>query len=388
MKIWFISLVIILFSCSRNSKEVGIDYKENQKLEKLSTDTFSIKDWNYLGTGKSKKVLRQKDSLYFITLNTSQQKLELVNLTAKKIDTILDFYNTDQFLKRKLEFGDFLAVNLDSIFLFSNKNAKLCLINSKGVIKKIWNINDVYESGQTDDFFEITTVDSYSFHFDLTNKNIHFRTFPPYNFDSDKEFYIKAFARKFNLESENFLESFGEWPDQYANQDFLRPNNYNLSYIPFFDKGIYFLSMKYDHNIYKYQANNDSLVGVFDGKSNFLNTFEKLPRKRDAQKYISFITTNGSYNRLMYEEESNRFYRVVVHEQPLKNPLTNRLNNPTFNRSFSIIAFDENMIKIGEMAFDGSAFTFFAVTPTPSGIVINSKNIEDESENIFTHINF
>ena len=90
----------------------------------------------------------------------------------------------------------------------------------------------------------------------------------------------------------------------------------------------------------------------------------------------------------MYEEESNRFYRVVVHEQPLKNPLTNRLNNPTFNRSFSIIAFDENMIKIGEMAFDGSAFTFFAVTPTPSGILINSKNIEDESENIFTHINF
>jgi len=388
MKYYFILLFLSFLSCSENFKEDKLTYGKNNLLENVNIDTFSIKDWNYLGTGKSKKVIHHKDSLYFITFNSSQQKLEIVNLDAQKVDTILDFYNIDQFKKRKLKFDDFLVINLDSILLLSPNNAKLCLINNRGSIKKIWNINDEYESVQSDDFLEITTVGSYSLHYNSLKRNIHFRSFPPYNFDFDQEFYSKPFGISYNLENESFLDFFGKWPKQYADQDFLRPNNYMLSYVPVFEKNIYYVSMKYDHNIYKYQIGDDRLLEVIDGKSNSLNKFEKLPRERNRQKYINFITTSGSYDRLMYEEKSKRFYRLAVHGQPLKNPETGRLNNPTFNRSFSVIVFDENMIKIGEKVFNGSEFTFFAVTPTPSGLLVNSKNKIDESNNIFTHIRF
>ena len=160
------------------------------------------------------------------------------------------------------------------------------------------------------------------------------------------------------------------------NQDFLRPNNHMLSYIPDFKKNIYYVSARYDHNIYKYRLDDNALLEVIDGKSNYLENFEKTPKKEDTQSIIDYIRGNGYYSKLL-------------HNQPMRNKITQKLNNPTFNRNFSVIIFDSNMKKIGEYLFeDPINFTFFSVTSTPTGIMINSKDSNDENLNNFTFIDF
>ncbi|QNK77130.1 hypothetical protein H7F37_13580 [Winogradskyella sp. PAMC22761] len=310
-------------------------------------------------------------------------------MSSKKINPKIGFYESDELLREQFNFDDFYIHNLDSIFLFSSNNYKLVLINSKGSLEKIWDINQETANSQNDNFLHITTTGSSTFFYDAITKKMLFRSYPPNNFNLDNSFYSKAFGIKYNLQSEVLEESFGTWPKSYMNQDFLRPNNHILSYIPDFKKNIYYVSARYDHNIYKYRLDDNALLEVIDGKSNYFENFEKTPKKENTQSIIDYIRVNGYYSKLLHYPQSDKYYRIVLHNQPMRNKITQKLNNPTFNRNFSVIIFDSNMKKIGEHSFeDPIDFTFFSITSTPTGIMINSKDSNDENLNNFTFIDF
>lgn len=380
---------ILLFSCENAIIKNKSIFSKNEILEDNTVKSFNIIDSNYQGIGSTKKIYQSKDSIYFFTLGTTQQKLEIVNLTSQQVKMPIEFYANDILTREKLHFEDFYVHDLDSIFLLSTNNYKLVLINHHGSVKQIWDLNQETLINQNDNFLHITATGANTLYYDAKNKSVLLRTFPPVNFNLDNSFYNKYFGIKYDLTEKKLKESFGKWPSDYSKNEFLRPNNHLLSYIPVFNENCYYVSFRYDHNIYKYNLENNELLETIDGKSNFLDNFEKLPKNENTQATIDYIRVNGFYNKLTHFPDSNRFYRVVVHNQPSRNATTQKLNNPTFGRDFSVIVFDEKLKKIGEYVFrNNTELTFFAVTSYAHGLLLNTKNSSDENINVFTFIDF
>ena len=100
-------MTLSLISCKNDTSKLKVEYEVNKELDDLSHRTFSIFDLNYQGVGNTKKVYQSKDSLYFFTLSSMQQKLEIVNLSSKKINPEIGFYESDELLREQFNFSVF-----------------------------------------------------------------------------------------------------------------------------------------------------------------------------------------------------------------------------------------------------------------------------------------
>lgn len=323
---------------------------------------------------------------YLIGADNYTNKIEIINLKYKE-GIIVDF-NSENYLKETVMLDDFYFHNKDSIFLLSVENNRVYLMDSQGSLNNTFNLNDASQKFQGENFYSISFESRRNIFFDKKNNYLYFRSVPPKDWHSERDFYKKPLISIYDIETDKFIKTIGEFPQHFSKGKLYFPSDNQFSIIIDFDNEFYLISHRREHAIYKYDLTTDKLIKKISAKSTYLDDFDLIPRNVDVQKMVNSLTKDGSYANLLYNPYKKQYYRIVTHNQELINSDTGKLNHPIIDRPFSIIVLNENLEVLGESIFKDVPFNYLHLTPTKEGILTFYKDQNNEDINHFLVLNF
>ena len=350
MKYLLLFVIIIVQSCS--SKPVSVILEKTSQIEiKIDGNTsYNINSLNYRIDEKE-----GTENLYFNPRNSGV--ILCYSLIKNSIcDTI----------QLPIEIKSFSVINKDSF-----------------VLVKMRGNENIYLGSKQYGFKELS-----SYEFPLRSSNFEYGIHcsmqgPIY---SDQSLYVTLYERNLNAGAKEYYQSnvlcylklddmkpviFGNWPDLYK-------NNYDYYYIePFFcvnNKNEIIVSFAKDHKIYVYK--NGNLKSTEEIKSRYISEFQPLTQ-RNSTSNITFDSINRylvsqpEYANILYDPYRDLYYRIVGHKSDALN--SNGFINNTYDRAFSVIAFDSDFRIISEIDFPAGEYYYMNIFVSKAGLMIQKR---------------
>ncbi len=272
--------------------------------------------------------------------------------------------------------SEIIWISEDSIFLFG-PGGRIFLVDNAMKVTNQWNFSRAVKSNK-----ELSGIDplNNTESLFLNGKSLFIRSYPAYNWDNDMEFYEKPFMVEYDLEKNEVLRQLGYFPKFMTdNKDEYFFNDYKFSWLKSnSDKNKLLVSFRRSHHlmVLDLETGNQSFVPA---KSNFLDRFNLMPRNYDPQSATNALIANGVYHRLIFDQYRDVYYRIVAHDQSLRNPKTNRLNSAA-HKPFSIIVLDKDLTYLGESIFeDYNRFSYLNISVCSEGLIFVINNDNNES---------
>jgi hypothetical protein len=230
----------------------------------------------------------------------------------------------------------FFINSKDSIFIFDKKKAELRLVDIKGKLKQTYSLAKVFDSLKNSGY-------SYYIEHQLDNRLV-FRKgqllvplYPETGVEKP-EFYEKGYTALIDLERMS-LKILGRYAQSVkANADGYFPFADNVQILRFGEEN-FLVGFANEHCLYELNPKQNTLSEYFCLRSNYLpKDFERLSGKEDFQERNNFSQTNPFYQSSLIG--FGKIYRLVRHEQPLKNE-KGELNS-FFATSWSVISANQD----------------------------------------------
>lgn len=378
-KLLFYFVFLLLCVCCKNNQNIPTIETLNEPIDIKLINKFNIEEqqlnWGYAYTSD----FFENDSLQLlIGLNSYFKNLDLIDLKEEKVFKVIDL-SGDQFRIHNFDFQDFYIQSLDSIFLYSPDNFKIALINHTGQISNIFNLGAASNQYQSNDFFQISSVSRRNIIYNNIKNEFIIRTIPPFNWYTDSEFYTKPFLSVFDIDRNQFKNTFGLYPKEFYDNQKYSTFDYQHAYFIDLKSNKYITSFRTDHNLYEFELYTNKLHRKISAKSNYLDQFQFSSKKFDLQMVSNNLIQIGNYNNLIYNQRTKEFYRIVVHNQDLVNQKSGLNNHPINNRDFSIIFLNENLEVKGEKLFENANFNFLGITAVSGGILMAYRDKTNEN---------
>lgn len=318
-------------------------------------------------------VVAEDDYEIVYGVNFMMNRIEKFKLNGAYVGTVS--LSGDPNLDR-IPWSEALFINRDSILLFGD-GERFALINDQGTFKNGWDF-----SKNLDTDANVAGIDPINndLSFFLNGNSIFVRSYPKYNWDTDWKYYSRPFMIEYDLEKNKVVRSFGEFPEYMVENRKLRfVNDHKMSWVLGKDGDLIF-SLRRDPYLYKMDLTNEQVEKI-PAVSASLKSFELVPRTFDSQRDTNFLISKGIYHRILYDPYRDLYYRVAVHEQPLKNEKTNRLNSAA-QKVFSLIVLDGSLNYLGEVVFENKfEYSYLNFSICKEGILVP---IYDNDENVVT----
>ena len=319
-------LLLLIFSCSNQSESLA-EYTENPcgqllDMEELSYERvkrIEIENDNLLGLYGKIAVVYEGDQEYLYGVNFTMNRIEKFDLGNEKF--LKSINTTEHPSLYQLPISEAYFVSPDSIFLFA-AGGRIALLNEQVNVLKTWDFSRIINTNRS-----LSGVDplNNSESMFLRGGSLFVRSFPPNNWDMDKEFYEKPFMIEFDLETNRVKRTLGRFPSymKEAKKHFVNDFKFGWSLSP---KGELLVSYRRGHCLAKLNLETEEQEFI-PASSGFLDEFELVPREYNSQLARNIVISEGIYHNLLHDPYRKLYYRVVSHKQTLHNPATNRLNS-------------------------------------------------------------
>ncbi len=163
--------------------------------------------------------------------------------------------------------------------------------------------------------------------------------------------------------------------------------NSRLTFVPSTKKFI--LSYPIDKHVY-FTDDFESFEAKLS-KSNYFDA--NIEYKKDMMnpiQRIHYFLNNYSYEGLLYDHYRNVYYRIALHPMNITEKEVEKaaMTKISFNQSFSLSLFSQDMEKIAEQTFSGEIFKSNSYIIHPKGLYIQSSNIYNADKRTFYLMKF
>lgn len=361
--------VLPTFSCTNNVPDLElVEYQETMKGDSKSSSGMPInRIVPYLG----------KDCL--IEFNPTLNSLDVYDLTQFKLIKRINYeLDGPDLLPNTL---DFYWHSKDSIF-FLGEGGILSLMTDNGKLVNRVIIGTKLPNGHdAGDYFAEPTM---GLRMDYIP---HIKSIQLYAvmIEGNEDYsHSLPFIANYSLQKKKIVNVFGAFPDV-----FFQGKHFSLLNDPskIVVKNKTILSFGPDQGVYIYDSFNGDIEQVNCAKSKLFSRTEGLPHAvAEYQDLINFETTEPWYLKIIHDPYRNRYYRFAKHRQELKD--ANGKMNPRFLGKWSIIVFDDNFNRIGEVVLPANKYAILSSFVAPKGLMILSLLQSKENEKKYFVLNF
>lgn len=300
-------------------------------------------------------LLEEKNDTKIIHPQVNFNQIIINSLKSNKTDTIK--------IKSNLFWENYYYVNQDSIFLINRHNGIIYLINSKNELINNWKIPLLIDSV----FYVIYIARQCDIVF---KDNSLFLTVIGFR-DNDYT-YNYPISMIYNLRDKKVTKLFMKFPDNYSSNHHwsIMGSTFTNTFLSD-DEIVYNFPM--NEKVFKYSLKDNSVKTIILKKSKYINkfppeTFDNLRGRTESEYIYKYWIDKPSYRQIIFDKYRKLFYRIVNHEQPLKDSLNNY--NDNFTRNWSIMVFDESFNFISEQFFEGKKYSNFYTFITKEGLLL------------------
>lgn len=322
-------LSIVLFSCSNNINDV--DIIEGQMIHFDQPERISNNRLFFYEKG---------DERLIIQAVRNKQQIIINNLKSKK--------STKWVINSKFDWNTLYAMSPDSVLLINRKNGKIQLIDSTSKVLNYWELPLIIDSVKYSLKLQLQSdllfINDYLVASVLGTKGDDYI----YNYNID---YI------YNLKKRKFVKLIMKFPKIYSIENNWASLGVNFTKTLYGDEIFYNFPMY--GNIVKYNLQTEQQDIINIKPSQYLKDFPPTPLAKDWNTlgndyHYTYWIDKPCNLELIYDKYRNIFYRLICHEQPLRDA-KNNLNNE-FTRTWSIMIFDSDLKLIKEKFFNGMKY--------------------------------
>lgn len=310
--------------------------KDSLELVFTGADTIHLEDF-VLGSYTDFRAIQQEGEHFLAGIHSSQHALDLLNLSTLSSEGQIAF-------EREGPNGilgsidGFFYHNVDSIFVLSIDENTIHLMNMDG--KKI----DAFDFNQfaLPDGFEDYDVYADQGLMNGPDYNAQEKTLQFYTYRWADAYRTQLFA-SYSIESRSFQSIYGSYPEHYQE---------DKNYLLYEDPGLLtvgnysYVYFGTSPNIYTYDNRSGELLSVKAYHcEHWPGVPEGLPLNTDFQEEVDWLTEVAAYVFLLYDEQSELFYRLMKREQPVTN--SSGLLNPRWFGPWCIDIFDKSLNPVG-----------------------------------------
>ncbi len=263
---------------------------------------------------------------------------------------------------------DITVYNRDSIFVFSEQQQHVYLINGQGEILQKIDFSKILENETIPTYVVNDSPESKITYWSDRKLLILQITYELSDLFYTPELYKYPFIGMYNLEDKK-IEKIGQYP-----------NNYQAKQTAFED--YYPITTDFKNNLVtSYGVSH--FIGVTDitnkstefycAKSVFLSSsFNLLPYDAPFPKRNELYRSSGFYTKILYDKYKDCYYRIVKHSQDNKNA-DNKLSQYLQSR-WSILVLSSQFNVLKEAVFDDKIYDFDVIDVTRNGLLISREN--------------
>lgn len=364
-KTYFIYLFLVIFqlSCANSTKNCENSYSsESVELEKISRILVEVPD--------SVPYLIEKEhfieSMNLVTFDREARQIDVYNM--KQGDHLKSIkLNNEGRNSFKNEIHSFLITDFSRIFLINEQPFIIYEIDTSGTINSIYDLQNLTYQGLplgTNIYSNITpsiTKDNDFFFYSIRKY-----TLP----DNPEEHYKELNIGEYNLSQNSFNGLFSEYPPEYSE---LKNKWFPFIEAPSFcvsDNSIV-VSYPASHEVQVFSKNNKNKT-VYCAKSEFVDEIIPKSITIDDQEAKNFFNTAAYYRNILYDANNNVYYRIVKHEQALRN--SNNILNNFLHANWSIIILNDKFEILGEKLFKGALYNYHHINVHEGQVIISCNN--------------
>ena len=336
--------IALLISCNKNITSVQF----------IPTKTYEFNSPKYIGADRV-FLLEDNNDTKLMHAQVNNNQIIINSLKSNRTDTIK--------IKSNLFWEDYYYINQDSIFLINRHNGIIHLINSKNELIDNWEIPLFIDSVRY--FIYIVRQCDIVF----KNNSLYLTVVGHKGSDYIYNYYITMI---YNLETKKVTKLFMKFPDNYSTN-----HNWSLTGYIFTttfksdDEIVY--NFPANENIFSYSFKDNKIKSIKLKKSKYISkfppeTFDEIRSNKEEEYIYRYWIDKPFYIQLIYDKYRKLFYRIAIHEQPLKDSLNNY--NDNFTRNWSIMVFDNSFNFISEQFFEGKKYNNFYVFVTKEGLLL------------------
>lgn len=348
--------LICCISCSNNKDSQSTDINQiNTEYPIPSTYTIkkniSIPCDTLPSIFDFSSLYKRGDSLLYIGLHRKTNGLYLFDIKNEKFVKQITLPKNGV---NSITISDFDYVSADSIFLVSDDQNKLLLINNNGEVLENRILSSSFNDNKSIGWIESASGKRLSWVKELGLLAIP--TFPELDY-ADSEFYNHGFLTLYSFEEDSIIDVLGSYPDAYGSNDksyFPLGMNFNFT-----DTHPFYLSFLNSHRLFGWNDETKSLETIADWRSADLPAeFDRMKVSHDFQDELNYVNTCGFYFKTIVDSENATAYRVVKHGQTLKDDegLFNQYNQSDWSILSGFI--DRSKSKLSETRFEGGKYRF------------------------------
>lgn len=379
---FFIFYILAFTACQKSDKHIE---NLNLTFSKVKEISINFRDTELPDLHHIQRI----DSCRLVSFNNNHQELIIFNYC--------DPNQEKKIIKLPQDGPNFLGqvdgvyyINKDSIFLSSDTELTVNLVDSNLSILNSWSFEENYLPNEyiiknSSSYYSVIVaflpgIINYPFEYNSNNKSLFLSILCISNLSGYQEFetvYNSPNILEIPLNHEEERAFYGKWPESYQKNKI--PYNPMVNFAISI-QGNPVINYHYDDYIY-----DTSTEKFFIAKSNFSNydfsLFNKDDLQTNSEMEIKAYTLDESYVDIHYDPYENVYYRIFKQVQldsniPGEKPLKT-------DAEWSIIVLDQNFMILGEVKFEKEKYNFLKIIPTKDGILIaENRNKNTTKENI------
>lgn len=358
MRAFTLLIVLICLSTCSSKKD-----KQREFRNKFSDTQYSIIPFdtvnipidsatsNFTTTFRYSEIGRYK---LFSIYNHNKHKIQVYDIENRKMVGSINLKSDGP--DAIPELLGFHIHSFDSLFLFAFDENRIFLIDTAGIVKNIYEVNETLGNGNNN--YEIALNQYFETSFDPRRHLLTFWVQPFLN-RRTAEYYKFPLAIDYNTVQKRVERNYGYYPDAYreSNFYFLREDLHRTISR---DYEIHHFSCS--HELYLYEKDKKELIKKIFVKSkylpdHFVSIVKEGDDKPDLQQQANYNITQGRYRQLLYDSQNNLYYRIVRHQQELKAP--DGLLNGKLDSKLSVMILDSEFKIAGEVELPEKVFLDF-----------------------------
>lgn len=251
--------------------------------------------------------------------------------------------------------SDKIFYNADSIFVYCRNMDELVLMDIKGVIKKVWQVDTMY-NGEYLSLYGTWSTAGFSFYSQPTN-TWYARIEPGIEvaLASKQKYLSSPHFIALGLEEDRGVVKYtlGSYPSTYTGSQYYGNSISSRNFVLFREKAL--VSFHLSDSIYTYTPGRPDDILAYDAHSNYAeitnDTFDL--QKEALHEYIDeFACNHFTYYRPVSSPFSNYLFRIAIHKFHYYNT-DSTVNKPGYG-PWSIIVLDKDLKIKGEIPIPGN----------------------------------
>jgi hypothetical protein len=358
--VFFIS--ILFYACST------YDVK-SIKLEPIRATKFSNSIAEKISNYRAHHLLTKDERMCLSYIDVEEKEIVVYDIFSDTTIYKINLSPIDSLLKNTLpqlniaKDINYCFNNGDSIFIVANGINAIYMINQMGDVIKVTNVRNIKGADVKSFALQYMPCAPLTYH----KNSIHMLSIgtdaPVRTLDERKKYFNTPSYMVLNIESDVGKIQPYNFPHNY------RSGNCYYDYHPIYalsENGEVVISFAFNDTVYLYQGEN--LIKSAAIKSNYYVAAKEFDENRytDFNYVMEYYMTEGKYYKTIYDKYKKLYYRIYLHHSKYLTSDETEIND---KRNWSLIIFDSELNKLGELEFD-SRKNGIDVIPTKNGIAI------------------